>query len=135
MNKGMKLFFNIVGILVVVGMFLVSQSVSGAYLEQEWKSKKLNPDGGVPFGLLCYDIDDDDVNEIIMGTDQSSLEIYDGKTKNFEWSITFSEEYLIVNSIAVADVDSDGELEIVASVSDGWNGGFVVVDVKYKQEE
>lgn len=116
-------------------MFLIAQGVSGAYLDQEWKSKRLNPEGGDPYGLLCYDIDGDNVNEILMGTDHSSIEVYNGQTKDFEWEISFSKEYLIVYSIDVADVDSDGELEIVASLSDGWSGGFAVADVKYKVEE
>ena len=122
-------------LFMVVCMFLIAQGVSGAYLDQEWKSKRLNPEGGDPYGLLCYDIDGDNVNEILMGTDHSSIEVYNGQTKDFEWDISFSKDYLIVYSIDVADVDSDGELEIIASLSDGWSGGFAVADVKYKVEE
>jgi len=124
-------------ILLTAFLFLFSQVVIAAYLEQEWKSKRVNPDdNGRPFGLQCHDIDGDNIDEILIGTDYSTIEIYDGKTKNFEWNVTFSEENLIVDSIDVADIDNNGNLQIVATLTDGfWTGGFGIIDVKSKSEE
>lgn len=103
---------------------------NGITKEQEWKSEQMGDAGGsiyVENSLCVGDVDNDGINEIIVGTstkvangEGGYIYVYDGVTKELEWM----SEYLGDDSTAggdsfgltIGDVDDDGVTEIVTNV-------------------
>ncbi len=106
----------------------------GAYLQTDWTTEKQNNDEmEEPCGLCVYDTDNDGFMEILVGTDHGSVEVYDGKTKEWEWSVTFPNTDRNVDAIRVGNVDDDPNLEVIVSLDGGmFTGGFGIADVTTK---
>ena len=122
---------------LVMFIILLSPIARAAYLDQEWKSERLNNnDFDEPYGLCVHDIDNDGTYEIIVGTDHSTIEVYDGKTRDLKWEKAISQSDKIIDCIRVGNVDDDASLEIVVAFNAGpWTGGFAVLDAQSKKNQ
>ena len=79
----------------------------GEYIE-EWRSEKL---GTRLWGIMVADLDGDGINEIIAGTGQGEVFMYDAKTHERKWKSP--ELTRDAHGFAVGDVDADGQNELI----------------------
>jgi hypothetical protein len=79
----------------------------GEYRE-EWRSEKL---GTRLWGIEVADLDGDESNEIIAGTGEGEVFIYDAKTHERKWRSP--ELTRDAHGFAIGDVDGDGENELI----------------------
>ncbi|ODS39782.1 MAG: hypothetical protein A7315_02900 [Candidatus Altiarchaeales archaeon WOR_SM1_79] len=80
-----------------------------------WKSPNIGPKA---YGLDVGDIDDDGVNEIVIGNLAGYVYVFDGITHREEWrSENLGRDIL---GIALGDPDGDGDTEIIAG-----QGGYI----------
>ena len=123
-------------LLVLMISFLVISHIAGAaYLDQEWKTKRMDDDDGYPYGIFAYDIDDDNSTDLLVGTDHSTVEIYDGASHDYKYDLSLSHADADVDCIRVAEVDDDDDMEIIVAFNDGMNSGFAVFDIVSRYEE
>jgi len=71
---------------MIILLMLCVPFVRSDYLDQEWKSPRTDYDSNEVFGLCVADIDADDKKEILVGTDDSSVEVFDGITRLLRWN-------------------------------------------------
>ncbi|MCK5548748.1 MAG: VCBS repeat-containing protein, partial [Thermoplasmata archaeon] len=89
------------------GHLTIIEARGDSYFE-EWQSDSL---GTRLWGIEVGDIDADDVNEIVAGTGEGIIHIFDAKTHQKEWeSGTLVRD---AHGIALGDVDGDGDSDIV----------------------
>ncbi len=75
-----------------------------------YKSGNLGPK---PFGFAVADVDDDDVEEIMVGNQPGYLYIIDGMTHDIEWKSPLLGTDVM--GITAVDLDADPQLEIIAA--------------------
>jgi len=68
--------------------------------------------------VLVYDVDNDNWNEVIAGSDDQNIYVLDGMTGNVEWSYSCADD---VMDIGVGDISGDG-LPNIACVTFGSDG-------------
>jgi len=78
--------------------------------QRVWESGNIGPK---PYGLDVGDIDDDGINEIVIGNRAGYIWIFDGVTHGVEWKSPLLGSDIL--GIALGDVDGDGQIEIVAA--------------------
>ncbi len=97
---------------VVVGAWYGSvvcfNALTGA---TEWS---VNLGGNVDHAPAVAQLDDDPGLEVVVGSDGQGLFCLDGATGNTDWSITSTENFGWASPM-IADVDADGQPEVVAS--------------------
>jgi len=89
------------------GHLNILEARGDSYFE-EWQSDSL---GTRLWGVEVGDVDGDEVNEIVAGTGESYVYVFDAKTHQLEWK---SDKILRdAHGIAIGDVDGDGDNDIV----------------------
>lgn len=82
----------------------------------EWSSDDL--DG--PFYVASQDVDNDGQTEIVLATQSTNsdyvggtLRVYDGATRQLEWSTTIASSFFDIYQLAIGQLDGDSALEIL----------------------
>jgi len=102
-----------------------------------WQSKDIN---GPFYGLATGDVDADGKEEIVAvsfesesGYDSGVLIILDAITHQLKWESSgtfFSDTWEGVKTLAIADMDNDGQKDIVVATGDLYDGVIYIVDGK-----
>jgi outer membrane protein assembly factor BamB len=87
--------------------------VEGEDWDVLWKFQTL---GNVIATPAIGDVDNDDQNEVVIGSKDNKLYCLAGNTGNLEWSFTTGNQ--ITGSAGLADFDNDGDLEVVVGSYD-----------------
>jgi len=91
------------------GWVYIYRYANGRYFEH-YKSGNVGPK---PFGFLVEDVDDDDVQEIIVGNQPGYLYIMDGRTREIEWKSPLLGTDVM--GITAVDLDADPQLELIVA--------------------
>jgi outer membrane protein assembly factor BamB len=76
-----------------------------------WESDE--PEGVMYHGASHTDLDGDGYEELVIGDYSGKLMVFEAESGELAWSFRFPNSYSMAAPTAIADVDGDGELEII----------------------
>lgn len=126
------------GVIEILWGAGVSSSSTGALITGSWVNQTVEwicEDLDGPLYTAVGDVDNDSQNEIVMaslGTNEGYgigvLRVYDGATKQLEWSAPMGTITIKIYHLAIGQLDSDAALEIVVGGKALYNTRLQVID-------
>ena len=109
-----------------MGVMRAWEVTSASQHEQVWSTDPADPltpnggpysiVGGYAYGNTIGDLDDDGVNEVVVGSYQGRVLMFDGVTRELEWFSAILEGAVV--GLEIADVTNDGELDLLVGTGD-----------------
>lgn len=86
------------------------QSYDGINRSVEWTSPALGDYGGPPRAMALLDLDNDSIDEIVIGLSGQNVQVYHGASNIVQWDSGALDGY--IQDLAVGDIDGDGIQDI-----------------------